>query len=97
MSTLGESKLSAEETSFKIIKTHLVSVSESCNFIGGISIQSIQSLRLWVAPLNKGKPVRLYHEYILKTLSHFTDNNGIHLRQLRADRWSSKGFLHVNT
>lgn len=32
-STLGESKLSTEETSFKIIKTHLVSISESCNFI----------------------------------------------------------------
>lgn len=96
-STLEESKLSAEETSFKVIKTSLVSIFERCNFIHGISIQSIQSLRLWIAPLNKGKLVCLYYELILKTMSHFTDNNSIHLRQLSADRWSFKGFLHVNT
>lgn len=59
--------------------------------------KSIQSLRLQIAPLNKGKLVCVYYEYILKILSRFTDNNGIHLRQLSADRWSSKGFLHVNT
>lgn len=74
-----------------------MSIFESCNFIHGISVQSIQSLRLWIAPLNKGKLVCLYYERILKTLSRFTDNNGIHLRQLSDDRWSSKGFLHVNT
>lgn len=95
-STLGESRLPAEETSFKIIKTPLVSISESCNFINGISIQSIQSLRLWIVPLNKGQFVCLYYRHISKILPRSTDNNGIHLRQLSADSWSSKGFLHVN-
>lgn len=95
-STLEESQLPAEETSFKIIKTPLVSISESCNFINGISIQSIQSLRLWIVPLNKGKFVCLYYEYISKILPCSTDKNGSHLRQLSADRWSSKSFLYVN-
>lgn len=66
VSTLGESQLPAEETSFKIIKTPLVSISESCDFINSISIQSIQSLRLWVVPLNKGQFVHLYYEHISK-------------------------------
>lgn len=66
-STLEESQLPDEETSFKIIKTPLVSISESCNFIHGISIQSIQSRRLWVVPLNKGQFVCLYYEHISKS------------------------------
>lgn len=64
--TLGEWQLPAEEASFKIIKTPLVSISESCNFIHGISIQSLQSLRLWTVTLNKGQFAYLYYEKISK-------------------------------
>lgn len=94
--TLGESQLLVEETSFKIIKTPLVSISESCNFIHGVSVQPIHSLRLWIVPLNKRLFVCLYYEHISKILPRSTDNNGIHLRPLSADSCPSKGFLHVN-
>lgn len=72
-----------------------MSISESQNFINGISIQSIQNLRLWIVPLKKEKLGCLYYEHISKILPHSTDDNGIHLRQLNADSCSSKGFLHV--
>lgn len=62
--TLEEWQLPAEEASFKIIKTPSVSISESCNFIHGVSIQSLQSLRLWIVTLNKGQFACLYYENI---------------------------------